>query len=236
MKRVILASAGVLAMFATAASAADLPRRQAMPTKAPSYVAPYNWTGFYVGINGGGGWGTSSFSAPFSTGTIDTSGGVVGGTVGYNWQNGPVVFGLEGDVDWSDIRGSAACAATSCETRNDWLGTFRGRLGYAANQFMPYLTGGLAVGNIKTNITGVGSTDDTKAGWTVGAGLEAKIAGPWSAKIEYLYMDLGTVAMNIPSSTIPAISFATSTAFHEQIARVGFNYRFDWGGPVVARY
>ena len=80
---------------------------------------------------------------------------------------------------------------TICETRNDWLATVRGRLGYAAGRFMPYVTGGAAFGNIKTNIAGIGTADQTRAGWTAGGGVEAKIAGPWSAKVEYLYVDLG---------------------------------------------
>ena len=148
-----------------------------MPAKAaPAYVVPplYNWTGFYVGINGGYGWGTSSFSAPFTTGSFDTSGGLVGGTLGYNWQSGQVVFGLEGDLDWTSIRGSSPCGASSCETRNDWLGTVRGRLGYAFDRFMPYVTGGAAFGNIKTSIAGFGSSSDTNIGWTLGAGIEAR--------------------------------------------------------------
>ncbi|HEU4660532.1 MAG TPA: outer membrane protein [Pseudolabrys sp.] len=222
MKRVVLASLAAFAMCATCATtattatAADLGR--ALPTKAPEYVPPmYSWTGFYLGINGGGGWGTSSFSAPFTTGSFDTSGGVVGGTIGYNWQTGPVVFGLEGDIDWSGIRGDTICAPlTSCETRNDWLGTFRGRLGYAANMFMPYITGGLAVGNIKTNIPGFGSSDETNAGWTIGAGLETKIAGPWSAKIEYLFVDLGRGDSVLGSDA----------KFRTNLVRAGVNYRF----------
>ena len=122
----------------------------------------------------------------------------MGGTLGYNWQMGQAVFGLEGDVDWSNIRGSAACGGgvTVCETRNDWLGTFRGRVGYAFDRFLPYVTGGLAVGDIKTSIAGLGSTNDTKAGWTVGGGIEAAIAGPWTAKVEYLYVDLGRGGFN----------------------------------------
>ncbi len=88
-------------------------------------------------------------------GSFKTSGGLVGGTLGYNWQVGQAVFGLEGDIDWSNIRGSAFCGGvTSCETKNDWLGTVRGRLGYAFDRFMPYVTGGLAVGDIKTSIAG----------------------------------------------------------------------------------
>ena len=126
MKRLILASAAALAtvtMMGTA-NAADIMRRQPMPMNAPAYYAPYyapyNWTGFYVGINGGGGWGNSEWSSLVgSTGSFDVSGGLVGGTIGYNWQLGQWVFGLEGDIDWSDIRGSTSssvCAGTSCET------------------------------------------------------------------------------------------------------------------------
>ena len=129
MKKLLLASIGILAMSVAAASAADLPRQRMMPAKAPIYIPPaWSWTGFYIGINGGGGFGRSDFSAPFPTGSFNTSGGLVGGTLGYNYQTGNIVLGAEGDIDWSDIHGSAACAGTSCETRNNWLGTARGRL------------------------------------------------------------------------------------------------------------
>ena len=216
MKKILLASVAVLALGTASASAADIQRP--MPAKAPAYIPPplYNWTGLYVGINGGGGWGRSDFSAPFTTGSFDTSGGLVGGTIGYNWQMNQVVFGLEGDIDWSNIRGSAACGGTNCETRNDWLGTARGRLGYAFDRFLPYVTGGAAFGNVKTSIAGVGSSDDTKVGWTLGGGVEAAIAGPWTAKIEYLYVDLGRGG-----------SVAGSDAkFNANIVRAGLNYRF----------
>lgn len=222
MKEFLLASVGVLAMSAalgaTSASAADIVRpRPAMPAKAPVYVPPpFTWTGAYVGINGGGAWGRSSFSSPFAIGSFDTSGAMVGGTLGYNWQAGQTVFGLEGDIDWSNLRGSAPCGVTSCETRNDWLGTVRGRLGYSFGNFMPYITGGLAVGNIKTSITGVGDAHETRAGWTIGGGLEARISGPWSAKFEYLYVDLGRGA-----------SIAGSDAdLHANVVRAGLNYHF----------
>lgn len=133
MKKLLLASAGVLALGVVSASAADLPRHRAMPEKAPVYVPPaWSWTGPYIGINGGWGFGRSDFSAPSPTGSFDTSGGLVGGTIGYNYQlDNNVVFGLEGDIDWSDIHGSAPCAGTTCETRNNWLGTARGRVGYS---------------------------------------------------------------------------------------------------------
>lgn len=216
MKKLLLASVGVLALGVAAASAADIPQR--MPAKAPPIEMPpaWSWTGLYVGINGGYGWGSSEFSAPFASGSFDTNGGLVGGTLGYNWQYGQFVFGAEGDIDWSDMGGSATCGATTCNVNNDWLGTVRARLGYSFDRFMPYVTGGLAVGNVNTNITGVGSSDETKAGWTVGGGIEARIAGPWTAKVEYLYVDLGSGGSVAGSDA----DFATN------IVRGGINYKF----------
>jgi outer membrane immunogenic protein len=217
MKRVILAGVSALALVTMmgAANAADLPRRQEMPTKAPLYSAPYNWTGFYLGINGGGGFGRSNWNGA-GTGSLNTSGAVVGGTIGYNWQFNQTVFGLEGDADWSSIRGSASCTFGSCETRNDYLATVRGRLGYAFDRFMPYVTGGLAIGNVKAN-SPVSSTDNTRAGWTVGGGLEFAIAGPWTAKVEYLYADLGK---NSCAACGGDVDFKTN------VVRAGLNYRF----------
>jgi outer membrane immunogenic protein len=217
MKKILLASAAVIALGVASASAADLPRRQAMPAKAPEYMAPvFSWTGAYVGINGGGGWGRSDYSAPLTSGAFDTSGGLVGGTLGYNYQVGQTVLGIEGDVDWSNIRGSGVCAGQSCSTRNDWLGTVRGRVGYAVDRFLPYVTGGAAFGDIKTSVAGLGDATTTRAGWTVGGGLEANIAGPWSAKVEYLYVDLGRGDSVLGSDA----------AFHSNIVRAGLNYRF----------
>ena len=219
MKRLVLAGIGALAIVTSvgAANAADLPRREAMPTKAPIYAPIYNWTGAYVGINGGGGWGRSDTSAPFASGSFDTSGAVVGGTIGYNYQMGQTVFGLEGDVDWSNVRGSSTCGAGfSCETKNSWLATARGRIGYAFDRVMPYVTGGLAVGDIKSSVSGLGSSTQTKAGWTLGGGVEAAIAGPWTAKVEYLYADLGR------GSSI----LGSDTKFNTSLVRAGVNYRF----------
>jgi outer membrane immunogenic protein len=217
MKKLLLASVGLLALGVASASAADIQRREVMPAKAPVYVAPYyNWTGAYIGLNGGGGWGHSDYGVPFS-GSSNLSGGLIGGTIGYNYQVGRVVFGLEGDLDWSNIRGSSICGAGfSCSTRNDWLGTARGRLGYAFDRVMPYVTGGAAFGNVKTSVAGFGDSSTTKTGWTLGGGLEAAISGPWTAKIEYLYVDLGHGS-----------GFAGSdTSFHTNIVRAGLNYRF----------
>ena len=117
-----------------------------MAVKArPLPVDPaYNWSGFYVGINGGYGWGKSDISAPISSGSYNMSGGLAGGTLGYNWQMGQAVIGLEGDIDWTHLHGNGPCAGTTCETRNDWLSTARGRIGYAFDRFMPFVSGGAA--------------------------------------------------------------------------------------------
>jgi outer membrane immunogenic protein len=219
MKRFALASFGVLAMFASA-HAADLPRRAAMPVKAPIY-APYNWTGLYVGINGGGAWGRSDWSS-LGAGNLKVNGGMVGGTLGYNWQTpNNVVLGLETDIDWSDIKGNTPCGAVACETRNNYLGTARGRIGYAFNRVMPYFTGGLAYGDIRPGLVGGPTNDNIKAGWTVGGGVEVALAGPWSVKAEYLYADLGST-----NCTVDCGGVATNVKFNTSIARAGINYRF----------
>ena len=144
-------------------------------TKAPAFVPGYTWTGFYAGINGGYGWGSSDWNGFLSD--TDVSGGLVGLTAGYNWQTGALVFGLEGDIDWSNIRGSFASATCpiGCETKNNWLGTVRGRIGYAFDRVMPYVTGGLAVGDIKASRAGFVGASDTNAGWTIGGGVEGAL-------------------------------------------------------------
>lgn len=221
MRRVLFSTIGLLALTATAAVAADMPRA-APTTKAPAYFAPaYNWTGFYVGINGGYGWGESNWDG-FGSST-DTSGGLIGATAGYNWQTGPMVFGLEADIAWSDIRSTftnAICPA-GCETRNTWLGTARARLGYAAGNFMPYVTGGAAFGEIQANPAGFAGVSDTNVGWTVGGGIEAAIAANWTAKLEYLYVDLGSVGCGVT-----ACGLSTNVDYRTNVLRAGVNLRF----------
>src|SRR5687767_3749173 len=118
MKRVIVA--GVLMALSGAigtAAAADLGRRYSPPiTRAPAFSSAYNWTGFYLGINGGGGWGRSTWDGVH---TFDVSGALIGGTIGYNWQLGQFVVGVEGDIDWSGIEGTTTTLCPlGCETRN----------------------------------------------------------------------------------------------------------------------
>jgi outer membrane immunogenic protein len=222
MKKIVAVIAALFALTGIAA-AADL------PAKAPVYKAPiavaYNWTGFYVGINGGGGWGSSNWDG-LPTGTFNTSGGVIGGTIGYNLQNGPIVWGIEGDLDWASISGSsntpAALCTAPCTTKTDWLGTVRGRVGYAFDRILPYVTGGLAVGDIKASQTGFAGQTTTKAGWTLGGGAEFAIAGPWTAKVEYLYVGLGSTSCAAGICD----QLATNVNHNINLVRGGINYRF----------
>jgi outer membrane immunogenic protein len=227
MKRVLFATVGVLGMaLAGTAGAADLPRRAEMPAKAPAYLAApiYNWTGLYLGLNGGGGWGRSSWDSAFApTGDFSTSGGVFGGTAGYNMQVGQAVFGIEGDIDGSNIRGTTTVNCfNGCQTRNTWLSTVRGRLGYAADRWMPYITGGVAFGDIKASVPGAPGASDSKAGWTAGGGVEFAIAGNWSAKAEYLYVNLGSFDCGANCGT-PG---PDNIKFNTNLIRGGVNYRF----------
>ena len=217
-------AASALLTVSIAAQAADLPRSS---YKAPAYSAPSyaSWSGFYVGLNGGYGFGKSNITdgAGVSTGDFNVSGAMAGGTVGYNFQTGTWVWGLEGDLDYSWVRGSTTVnCGGSCETRNTWLGTARGRLGYAGwTNWMPYLTGGAAFGGIKIT-DAFGSGTATKVGWTAGLGVEYAFMSNWSAKVEYLYADLGKATCTAPSCGAADVTATYKT----NLVRLGVNYRF----------
>jgi outer membrane immunogenic protein len=286
MKKLALAIS-VLAISAAGALAADLgtPVYKA-PIAAP--IAVYDWTGFYVGLNGGYSWGKSSntynvtLPATIASQSQSMNGWVFGGQAGYNWQfSRNWVFGLEGDINATGQDGTAALApfttvttvvppvgalalpttttttttAASFEERLPWLATVRGRLGVQPlDGVLLYATGGLAVGNVKSTATVTttttttlsfgtppaptaagfsSSSSTTKAGWTIGTGIEGSIGGNWTAKLEYLYVDLGTVSNSFVG--VGAFSPLTvSSHVTDNIVRVGVNYRF--GGPIVARY
>jgi outer membrane immunogenic protein len=216
MKRLFVAGAVLCALVGTA-TAADLAPQPYY--KAPAYLPVYTWTGFYLGVNGGGALGTSAWD---SAGSFNISGGLVGGTIGYNYEIGRAVIGVEGDIDWAGISGSTttlACPA-GCQTNDSWLSTVRGRVGYAADRFLPYVTGGAAFGNINANTAGL-TTSATNAGWTVGAGLEFGFAGNWSAKAEYLYVSLGKFNCGLNCGGLP-----DNVSFNTNIIRGGINYRF----------
>ena len=230
--KVVKAGVATLALLTIpfAAQAADVPVRAPYYKGAPrSVVSYYNWTGFYAGVNAGYGFGTSNWSLPPAS--PKPKGFLAGGTLGYNWQSGAIVYGIEGDFDWSNVKGSVSCAVvTTCETSSNWLATFRGRVGYAFDRWLPYITAGGAYGNVKaTATTGAVSTSASSAqfGWTFGAGLEYAFMGNWTAKLEYLYVDLGSFNAGIA----PIVN---NVSFKESIVRAGINYRFS--GPIFSRY
>jgi outer membrane immunogenic protein len=294
MKRVVLLSALMIASAAPAV-AADLPRKAPPAPLPPPFVD--NWTGFYIGINGGYSWGRSETTVDFfavpsgipivppagsiTGSTFDMEGGIFGGQIGYNWLLGPTwVLGFEADAQWSGQKGSAAflCSATPLiggvcvpgvtaiplgftgtgvvvDRDLEWFGTFRGRAGFLVTpSVLAYVTGGLAYGELSTSaaaaaITPAGlvvtnrfASSTTRVGWTIGGGLEwAGIFSPnWSAKLEYLYMDLGTqdaTVTVVPSPGPLGIGANVSSNFTDHIFRAGINYRFSAGpGPLVARY
>jgi outer membrane immunogenic protein len=252
-----------------------------MAVKARPPAPVWTWTGFYVGINGG--WiesnnntltnvgtdaGTGGLGSALNAGGIPitltgfrNSGGMVGGTAGYNWQVNPNwVFGIEGDIDWVSAKRTfntgfvtvpgSVPFATAYSREIDWLATFRGRIGYAvAPSFLVYGTGGFAFGQVRignqficptcappasTEASTANTNSSAEAGWTVGAGAEWKFAPAWSVKAEYLYVDLGTHSSLITYTYPIASTLRSSVHDTFNIARVGVNYSF--GGPVVAKY
>ncbi|AXK80082.1 porin family protein [Pseudolabrys taiwanensis] len=206
--------------FATAASAADLPRREAMPAKAPMYAPLYNWTGLYVGVNLGGGWSDANSNFGKASGVVG------GGQIGYNWQaaGSPFVLGLEADIQGTSIKNSADLGGgITGDAKVPAFGTVRARLGYAWDRFMVYGTGGFAYSDTKVSLTGPGgsiSSDKWGSGWTVGGGVEWAFAGPWSVKAEYLYVNAKSVDLNFGGVNV------STGDYHYNVARLGLNYRF----------
>ena len=225
-------SATVLAIGAQA-RAADLP----VPTLPAAAPAVYNWTGVYVGVNGGWGDGNSNWTdgGLGETGRFPISGYLAGGTAGFNYQVGAYVFGIEGDFDWSHLTGGSGltCGAiadavsppTGCQTQSEWLGTVRGRVGYAVNSVLIYGTGGAAFGNIQTGLIPPSTFDSaTEAGWTIGAGIEVGFAPNWTAKAEYLFVDLQDATCTTVANCGGAVG--STVSFNENIVRAGINFKF----------
>lgn len=250
MARTSLAFWGlVLAATAIAAPAlaADLPQPPPAPQAPAVYIPPpppvYNWGGIYFGLNGGYGFGDSKWTPPAGTGTGDfnVDGGLVGGTLGANFQSGEWVFGIEADLDWADIKGSVSSTTlcppvgpTSCtfQTENDWLGTVRGRFGYAFDRVLVYGTAGGAFGNIKPQLTVtpiLGSSNSTEFGWTAGAGVEFALALNWTARIEYLFVDLSNGSFTCGLAQCPTAAMTVPVSFDASLVRVGVDYKFGGG-------
>lgn len=235
-----------------------------MPVKAPPMpaIAAYNWYGFYVGVHAGYGWGGDSVSFSGTTpgygsqiptlipNSLSGSGsGFIGGVqYGSNYQFGNWVLGLESDFSWTDFGKSETVTLTSlgntrintAEQSLNWFGTTRARVGYAANNWLFFVTGGLANGSAEVTVShpmvgvpcGIPMTcpraneKDTLWGWALGGGIEVG-QGPWSFKVEYLHYDLGDLTFNY-SDGISPFALTASSNFSGDIVRGGINYRFNW--------
>lgn len=232
----------LLALGAGTAAAADLPSRKQPPVVA--YVAPpvFTWTGFYIGLNAGAAIGNSTYNwQPFGAGSGQS--GVAfagGGQVGYNWQTGPLVLGLETDINYrgASNNSNGGFFNSSLNTGSGYFGTARARVGYAIDRLLIYGTGGLAYGAVKfpgsafgvgpagaMALTRLDNSGGAKLGWTAGAGAEYALTRNWSVKAEYLYVDLGRTSANyVDLFTGAPVSLQAHNRDH--IVRAGVNYRF----------
>jgi outer membrane immunogenic protein len=257
MRRILASTTIVSAITFSAvfsmAQAADIPRKS-VPVVQPTQALPlFTWTGLYVGVNGGYAFQTGQSRLTGSPGLLATgfaplgrantlgNGFTVGGTVGYNYQIGNIVAGIEGDLNYLDLGKRVTSIngplVTSTSQESTYLGTVRGRLGVAFDRLLIYGTGGLAFGDQKarTTISGLGSEwtgskDDTRFGYAVGGGAEYALTNNWSAKIEYLYYDLGRRNFSSPltsgAGAGAGVFGQTRAENNGNIVRAGINYRF----------
>jgi len=262
MKKILLGAVALAAFGVTApASAADLAARPYTKAPPPMIAAIYDWSGFYIGLNGGGGWsdkcwdntvfrGVATVPA-FAEGCHDATGAVAGGQIGYRWQASSWVFGLEAQGDWADLKGSnvsrdffRAPGDTTNQSRIDAIGLFTGQIGYSWNTFLLYVKGGAAVTHDKYDGFVVNQAildphfdraSETRWGGVVGVGGEFAFTPNWSFAIEYDHLFMGDRDLNFTATG--AVPLATRTDRIRQdvdLVTVRLNYR--WGGPVIAKY
>jgi outer membrane immunogenic protein len=220
---------------ASAAFAADMPRKAPL---APYAGAPFNWTGFYIDAHVGAGWSTKEWTVlqdglpPIPVGNFNLNGFLGGGQIGYNWQSGWAVFGVEADASAADLKGSAVCiVVVVCSSKIDALGTITARFGGAVDRALVYVKGGGAWAHEK-NTAGLETSESaTRWGWTVGTGVEYAFAPNWSGKIEYNFLDFGK-ANFFRDFIAEGVSFDIRQTVHT--VKFGLNYRF--GGPMVGGY
>jgi outer membrane immunogenic protein len=220
-RRIVLASASVIALSAAA---------HADGLNGPRGYYPAIWSGFYIGANAGWAWGDQSdiFAVPPFPGLNNVNGGFGGGQIGYNWQSGHFVLGVEADIQGADIQDKTTFLGVNFKSGLDWFGTVRGRLGYAFGPSLLYGTAGFAFGGVDNEI-GVGpvvfKNTGTATGYTLGGGYEYKFARAWSAKAEYQYVNLGRNDPEFLGVNVCTVGITCrDDAFHT--VRFGLNYHF----------
>jgi outer membrane immunogenic protein len=253
MRRIVLLGTTGLATvaFVSAALAADLPRKAPV---AP-VVAAYNWTGFYIGGHGGYGWGDTDWNFVSSSGPVtdrasqsfshDIKGGFGGGQVGYDWQTGQFVFGVEASWSASDINGTllstfGGAADDVFKTKISDFFTLTGRVGVAWDSALIYAKGGYANANIKVSTTdivganqGSASSSERHSGWAAGGGLEWRFAQNFSLGVEYLYLQFND---DRHLQTFSGGGGATTDDIEARAHTVKGKLNWRFGGPVSARY
>jgi outer membrane immunogenic protein len=256
LKKLLFAATGLIAFgLAGPTSAADLAARPY--TKAPMIAAAYDWSGFYVGLNGGGGWSgkcwdivTNILGAPVvppvSEGCHTASGAVAGGQFGYRWQTGAWVFGVEAQGDWADLSGSNGPSLLvggggSNRSKIDAIGLFTGQVGYAWNNVLWYVKGGAAVTDDKYDSVVIptggpfDSAKETRWGGTVGTGLEFGFAPNWSVAVEYDHLFMGNRDVSF-TTLLEGVSVSRIERIRQDVDLITARINFRWGGPVVAKY
>jgi outer membrane immunogenic protein len=250
MKKVLLVTASLIALGAAApAVAADLAARPY--TKAPAMIAAlYDWSGFYVGINGGGGWSRNGWDAVAPNAAIgpegshDASGGTIGGQVGYRWQAGTWVFGVEAQGNWADFKGSNTSLLFPGfvnTSKIDAFGLFTGQVGYAANNVLFYVKGGAAVTDNRYEGVFAGTVIDraeqTRWGGTIGAGVEYAFAPNWSFGVEYNHLFMGTQNYNFQGvGPLAGIGNTRNDDVKQDADLVTARVNYRFGGPVIGKY
>jgi outer membrane immunogenic protein len=241
MKKRAFGVAVAACLSVLSASAADLPSRKEPP---PVYYPPppiFTWTGIYAGLNLGGGWlDRYDYGHWLAPSSASNSGGVVGGAqIGYNYQFTPLfVAGLEADFQGSGV-GGGGNQGWGATRSVDWFGTVRGRAGVSMlnAQLLLYGTAGFAYGDLRLNYGWLGSQARVGTGWTAGGGLEYAFLPNWSAKVEYLYTNIGA---NYDSIYVAPFIVESQQRAHLNTVRAGVNYRFNWllapPGPPMAAY
>jgi outer membrane immunogenic protein len=250
MKKFLLGTIGAVAMAAPA-FAADLPARTYTKAPPPVVMPVYDWSGFYIGGNGGWGESRNCLSVVPLTGLVESdgcvskSGGLLGGQVGYRWQTGGMVIGLEAQGDWADLKSSHVSIINplfTTGTKVDGLGLFTGQIGYAWNATLLYFKGGAAVTSnsfFVNNALGVGiaSANATRWGGTVGIGGEYGFSPNWTVGIEYDHLFMGD-SNNSFSVVNPLLAGALNRISQDvDMVTLRFNYKFGgYGAPVVSKY
>lgn len=232
MRKLFLSAAGAVALATSAVPALGADISAPVYTKAPVVAPVYNWTGLYLGVHGGYGWG--QFDSVDPTGVIGndtqkTNGAVAGGQIGYNYQIGQWVLGVEGTFAWSDIKKDQTIFGATASLKNDYIATAGGRVGYAFDRLLIYGKGGGAWTRDKADVTdglgGTGTGRFNRTGYVAGGGVEYAFWDKWSARVEYNYLGFAS-QLETPTTTGGLVATPAYVKLNISTVTFGVNYRF----------